>query len=125
VKTQAGPFIDTWRVEQGKLVRQRTNPLRSFILERNKELQKQPDVISDMTFGGLELIIPLDDLHALWRKYPELNCPEAETKTKAWRRFFASSEADPYRVRPRRRARAIDPVTRRETTEQRMRKHGY
>ena len=98
-------ILSDWKIEGGSLVRVQRQASRDLILGRNAELRKNPDAISDLTFAGLELQIPLLDLAILRKKYPDLNSPDGKTRTDAWRRFFGSSESDPYRVRDRRRAR--------------------
>lgn len=110
-------ILQGWRVEGGTLVRSRSQPDRVQLLEHNQELRNNPGALRDMSFAGLEMNLPELDYYLLIEQYPDLNSPDAEIKTKAWRKFMASPLADPYRVRDRPRARALAPVTRRKTTE--------
>lgn len=105
-----------YKVSGGVLIRTETQPDENRILQANQEVRRNPDALRNLSFAGLELRIPEIAYYALRKKYPELNSPDAEIRTKAWRRFLATSEADEYRMRPKRRARAVDPVTRRRQT---------
>jgi hypothetical protein len=74
-----------------------------MILERNSELRKNPEAWKkDKNIGmGVELTIPLMDLYYLKKANPELDSSDAMVRTLAWKKFMASSESDPYRVRDR------------------------
>lgn len=50
-------------------------------------------------WGRAELEIPFIQLENLKRRYPELGSTDQETKTRAWKKFAASPESAPYRVR--------------------------
>lgn len=65
-----------------------------------------------MDWGRAELEIPIIQLENLKRRYPELGSPDQETKTRAWKRFAASPESLPYRVRGRGRflARSVGGI---------------
>jgi len=91
---------DTY-TEQGHVVTKRTQPNRDQILRLNQEARKDPGALKHSSFGGLELSIPELDYYKLIRIYPELNSPDGTERTKAWRKFFHSAEAAPYRVRDR------------------------
>ena len=112
-------ILTNWAIDGGRLVRVQHQPSRDLILNRNAELRKNPDAIDDLTFAGLELTIPLVDLAILRKKYPGLNAMDGQERTDAWRRFFGSSEADPYRIRDRKRARAKPFTSHRPTTANR------
>jgi hypothetical protein len=47
------------------------------------------------------LSIPFEDYLALQVKYPELASPDGQIKTRAYKRFMASPESKPYRLRER------------------------
>jgi hypothetical protein len=100
-----GELFAQWRIEQGHLVRTVTQPREDRILDANRELRKAPGALRPLSWAGLELSIPELHYYRLVKKYPELASRDGETKTRAWRRFLASSEADPYRVRDRSLAR--------------------
>jgi len=98
-------IFETWKVEQGQLVRRAHQPDRSRILDANAELRKNPEALRDLSFMGDRLAIPKLDYLRLQRIMPELNAKDAATRTAAWKKFYASSAADPYRVKHRNRAR--------------------
>ena len=84
--------------EQGALVREHTQPNRRAILEQVKIRRDNPGSVRDFEgLGRPALTIPTLDLHRLFRIYPDLACPDAEIKTKAWMKFMNSSESEPYR----------------------------
>ena len=84
--------------EQGHIVREHTQPNRRAILEQVKTRRDNPGSVRDFEgLGRPALTIPMLDLHRLFRIYPELKCPDAGIKTKAWLKFMRSSESEPYR----------------------------
>lgn len=105
--TEDGVTFAQWRVEGGQIVRETRQPSRRPILAELQEIRKEAGALRPLSFMGWELCIPEADYWPLLAKYPELKSLDAEIKTRAWRRFMASSECDPYRVRDRRRPRAI------------------
>ena len=104
--TSDGVLFADWRMQGGELVRRIRQPSEDRILDRNAELRKNPGALRELSFAGLELTIP--ELHylRLIQERPDLHSSDAETKTRAWRAFIASSDADPYRVRDRYKSRA-------------------
>jgi hypothetical protein len=62
---------------------------------RDNRLAKQ------LPWGEPTLEIPVVDLHFLKKTNPDLDSPDGEIKTKAWKRFASSPESLPYRVRGR------------------------
>ena len=100
-----GELLANWRVVDGQLVRTMTQPREDVILEANRELRKNPAAIRPMSFMGWELCMPELNYYALIKKYPDLAAPDKDTSLRAWKKFLRTSEADPYRVRDRRRAR--------------------
>lgn len=101
-----GELFADWRIQQGNLVRRIRQPREDLILDANAELRKNPDALRTLPGMGWALCIP--ELHwlRLRKTHPELFAPDATTQQKAWHRFIASSEADQYRIRDRRRQRA-------------------
>jgi hypothetical protein len=73
--------------------------IRTAILERNQELQRNPGALNDLTFGRMALSIPVLDNHYLVKKYPDLQSDDGPTKQRALAKFMASTESIPYRVR--------------------------
>ena len=100
-----GELLASWKVEDGKLVRRMTQPREDRILDDLSEIRKSPDALRNLEWAGWELSIPELHFHRLVQKYPELQAPDREICLKAWKRFLGTSEADPYRVRDRRRLR--------------------
>lgn len=100
-----GVLLDEWRWSGDTLVRKTTQPNQDVIKNFNAELKKNPGALGHLSFGGLELNIPELDYLALVKKYPNLRHTDGETRTTAWTVFMQSSEADPYRVRDRNKAR--------------------
>ena len=50
----------------------------------------------------MELQIPEMAYHLLIRKHPDLGSNDNDIATKAWKKFIASSESKPYRVKKKR-----------------------
>jgi hypothetical protein len=53
--------------------------------------------VKDLTFGRMALDIPVDHYEVLKLIYPDLTCPDAEIKKKAWQAFCISDESIPYK----------------------------
>ena len=102
-----GELLANWRVVDGQLVRTMTQPREDVILRELQEIRKSPEALRSTEGFGWELSIPELHFHRLIKKYPELQSPDREISLKAWKRFLGTSECDPYRVRDRRRHRAI------------------
>lgn len=79
----------------------RTQIERPLILDTLAELRKAGPMRDIPGFGRWALSIPLEDMLALRIKYPDLASSDPFTKTRAYRRFIASDESIPYRVRER------------------------
>ena len=60
--------------------------------------------IKDLTFGRMALDIPYEHYQVLIALYPDLQCPDAEIKTKAWKAFCISPESIPYKPNKLQRA---------------------
>ena len=72
-------------------------------------LQSQVDCaqdvnIKDLSFGRLALSIPEDHYEVLTMIYPDLQCPDAQIKTKAWKAFCISDESLPYKPNKKQRS---------------------
>ena len=68
------------------------------VMERNKELQKNPGAVKTTSFGKLELDIPLTHMPMLDRFYPGLADPGHPDHKYQLRRFMASPASAPYRL---------------------------
>ena len=99
-----GELLANWQIVDKQLVRTTTQPREDLILEANQELRKSPDALRPLSFMGWELSIPELNYYALIKKYPDLAAPDKDTSFRAWKKFLKTSEADPYRVRDRRRS---------------------
>jgi len=73
--------------------------IRGAILERNRELRRNPDALQDLSFGRKVLDIPELDYWHLRAKYPDIFEGDKDTRAKALARFLASPESAPYKVR--------------------------
>ena len=100
-----GDAVSRLSVEQGHVVRKQYQPTRNAILQQNQDLQREPEALRDLDWSQWALSIPELDYKRLIKKYPELNSPDSGLSHRAWQRFLASSESDPYRVRARDKAR--------------------
>ena len=100
------------------LRRRQTQPNERALLERNAKLRREGG-LADLTFAGDQMRIPEIAYYALQKKYPDLASPDGQTRTKAWKKFYASSEADPYRTHDRRGHRGNAPVSNRPSTANR------
>jgi len=74
-----------------------------------QHLQSQLDCakdvnLKDLSFGRLALSIPEDHYEVLTMMYPDLQCPDAQIKTKAWKAFCISEESLPYKINHNQRA---------------------
>ena len=96
----AGEIRQVTYVEDGVVHRGRFQPNERDILKFNQETF-DAGAARDLSFAAPQLNIPENHLYLLWKKYPELNSPDAGIKTRAWRRFLNSAESKPYRVRRR------------------------
>lgn len=77
-------------------------PDRLAILARNAELRKNPQALKNENIGvQVELTIPEVDLYYLKKALPDLDSPDALTRSIAWKKFMASPDADIYRIRER------------------------
>ena len=97
-------YEDGWKLEykyqphEDRLYVKRSQPDRDLILHRNAELQKNPGVITDFSFGRYHLSIPLEDYEVLKKKYPILVNGSNAERTAFYKRFIRSSESRIYRV---------------------------
>jgi hypothetical protein len=53
--------------------------------------------VKDLSFGRMALDIPVDHYEVLKLIYPDLACPDAQIKKKAWQAFCISDESLPYK----------------------------
>ena len=73
--------------------------------ELDLQMQCANDVnLKDLSFGRLALSIPADHYEVLTLIYPDLQCPDAEIKTKAWKAFCMTPESLPYKPNKLQRA---------------------
>lgn len=77
----------------------RGNSDRRGVLEQNKRLRNRANPLGHQPWGSSVLHIPELDFYVLARRHPELMSPDAEINKKAWDKFLASSESEPYRIR--------------------------
>lgn len=92
------------------VIRIQDQPNRELLLERNAKLRREGG-LANLTFAEHALRIPEIDYYQLKDRHPELASMDPEIRTRAWRAFVASSEADPYRTKDRRGKRATAPIS--------------
>jgi hypothetical protein len=73
--------------------------IRSAIMDRNAELQKNPGALNDLSFGRLAVSVPELDWHQITERNPDLISPDHEIRNRALAKWLASSESAPYKVR--------------------------
>lgn len=78
------------------------NAYRREVLNLNKEIRNSIEPLGHLPWGSSMLQIPELDYYVLIRRFPELNSPDAEIKTKSWDKFARSTASEPYRVRSNR-----------------------
>jgi len=71
-------------------------------LDNQMDMQKD-DIITDLSFGRLALQIPVQHYELLTMAYPELQNPDSEAKTLAWKRFMETDLSLPYKVNSKQR----------------------
>jgi hypothetical protein len=88
--------------EGGKLLNVWGQPSqeRAAILEAN-QAARHDRLGRRMAWGEPTLRIPELDLHKLKLANPDLAHPDGQIRARAWKRFAASPEAAPYRLRER------------------------
>ena len=94
------------RIEHDRVTTVTHQPTRDAIMERTARMRLERDALRHMSFGGMMLIVPLEDLEELRRKYPDLNSRDGKEKTAAWRRLAKSREGRKYSPFEHVRARA-------------------
>lgn len=92
-------------IEDEKVHRRLTSPLRNKIMERNAELRKNPGAVKTTTFGKLELDIPLCDMPMLDSLYPGIADPSHPDHKYQLRKFMKEPASDPYRLQETTRRR--------------------
>ena len=81
-----------------KTMQQRDYKLLDLTMDRAKDVN-----VKDLTFGRMALDIPVDHYEVLKLIYPDLACPDAEIKKKAWQAFCISDESLPYKPNAKQR----------------------
>ncbi len=66
-------------------------------LDKQMDMQKD-EIVTDLSFGRLALQIPEDHYELLTMAYPQLQNPDAEVKTLAWKKFMSSELSIPYKI---------------------------
>lgn len=74
------------------------NKERAAHLAEVKRMREGIDPKGHASFGSVALSIPMLDAQVIRARYPDLNSPDAEIRTKAWQKFAASPESEPYRT---------------------------
>ena len=106
----SGIYRHEYDVTGTVLRRRQTQPNERALLERNAKLRREGG-LADLTFAGDQLRVPEIAYYQLQKKYPDLASPDGQTRTNAWKKFYASAEADPYRTRDKRGRRATPIIS--------------
>lgn len=93
-------FKEEYRYQpsEDRLYRRLTQPSRDAVMEAIKTVRNE-GAVRKQDVMRWELSIPLIDRELLGIKYPDLNSPDGKIRSAAWKRFIASEESRPYRVR--------------------------
>lgn len=76
----------------------RGNSRRSRLLEHLARMRAgNAPAARDLEFGALTLTIPELDYYVLIERFPDLKSPDAEIKTRAWKKFGRDAASLPYR----------------------------
>ena len=98
VKAKSGNYAKEARMVL-KVMQQRDFKLLDLAIDCAKDVN-----IKDLSFGRMALDIPVDHYEVLKLIYPDITCPDAEIKKKAWQAFCLSDESLPYRPNINQRA---------------------
>ena len=74
------------------------NKDRARHLAEVKRMREGIDPKGHASFGSVSLCIPELDAAIIKIRYPDLNSPDAEIRTRAWQKFARSPESEPYRT---------------------------
>jgi hypothetical protein len=74
-------------------------PGRDALLGMVADTRREHPIADREGLGRWAVSVPFEDWLGLIRKYPDLQAPDAQIKTRAWLRFIASDESNPYRMR--------------------------
>lgn len=77
---------------EDKIYRELTQPTEDLILNRNKELRKNPGALRDFSFGRLAASIPFNVYEKAIRDGYQLNCSDKQTRQRDMHRFLQSPE---------------------------------
>ena len=91
----------------GKLTRVLSQPSEEIILNRNKELRKNPGAIKDLSFGRMVGSIPLNDWEMLCRKYPALTRGDSKQMQAQLMKILNSEEGKKYLVQEKKTNRIV------------------
>ena len=98
---RVGDLVNQYRLTDNGLTVIRCGTGRRRVLEDNQR-RRLSCVVPKSSWCEHALSIPEGDMQRLYSRYPELRCWDKDVRTRAWKRFLASSESRPYRVTDRR-----------------------
>lgn len=70
-------------------------------IDVNLSMARLENDIKDFSFGRMALSIPDDHRRVLALIYPEIDSPDGQIKTKAWKRLMKDELTYPYRINPK------------------------
>ncbi len=96
-----GPLLNRYELTDSALTVTKCDASAAAVLENNQH-RRLSGVVPKSSWCEHALSIPPGHLQRLYAKYPELKCWDTEVRSRAWKKFMASSESKPYRVTDRR-----------------------
>lgn len=62
------------------------------------QAKRNGERVNTVPFGRVVLNIPIPDMQVINLRYPDTASPDNEIRARAWDKFLASPESEPYRV---------------------------
>ncbi len=70
-------------------------------IDRNLSMARLENDIKDFSFGRMMFSIPEDHRRMLALIYPEIDSPDGQIRTKAWKRLMKDDLMKAYRINPK------------------------
>jgi hypothetical protein len=98
-----GGVTGEYHIDGDKVHRRLISPVADKVMERNKELRRNPGAVRTTSFGKLELDIPLAHMPMLDKYFPGIANPAHPDHKWQLRRFMKSPVSAPYRLQEQKR----------------------